>query len=528
MKKRVYISILIIIFISVITTSVIFMSSDKINAAPYDERLTGVNWFGFETGNLVPHGLWTRDYKSMLTQISDLGFNCVRLPWCNTALTGTPLGIQINEYGVDPYTNELGLNMDLEGLSSIEVMDKIVMEAQNQGLYIILDNHSREPDGYMSETLWYTDNTPESKWISDWESIANRYKDYSNVVGYDLNNEPHGNMGTGMKPPATWGYDQEGYTNTDWKKASEKCGKALVNINPNALIIIEGTEMYKDSNYWWGGNLKGVKDYPITDIPKENLMYSPHEYGPEVYNQSWFSDSDFPNNMYSIWDDNFWFIHKENIAPILIGEFGITNENAENKDSISYEWLTTFMKYVGNDCSWTFWCINPNSGDTGGLLEDDWVTINQAKYDILSPYLANGSTPTPVETTTAEITNSETSTNSIEPTQTPEGNNIECSINYDVLNDWGSGATIEITITNNGESAINNWILTWTINNQEITNIWNANYDISDNTISVTGKDYVSTINPGTSVTFGLNITYSESNEIPDDFEINGVLCSIE
>ena len=25
--------------------------------------LQGVNWFGFETANHAPHGLWTRDYK---------------------------------------------------------------------------------------------------------------------------------------------------------------------------------------------------------------------------------------------------------------------------------------------------------------------------------------------------------------------------------------------------------------------------------------------------------------------------------
>ena len=31
--------------------------------------LQGVNWFGFETSNHAPHGLWSRDYKDMLAQI---------------------------------------------------------------------------------------------------------------------------------------------------------------------------------------------------------------------------------------------------------------------------------------------------------------------------------------------------------------------------------------------------------------------------------------------------------------------------
>lgn len=379
-KKRFLISIMI--------TAFVIYGSFETNAAPHKGRLTGVNWFGFETGNFALHGLWARDYKSVLKQVHDLGFNCIRIPWCNEMLTSQPSSIQYNEHNPDPYTGKMGLNIDLEGLSSIEVLDKVIQECERLGLYVILDNHSRQPDGYMSETLWYTEKTPESKWISDWVSMAERYKSYSKVVGFDLNNEPHGNMGTGMKPPATWGYNQDGYSNTDWRAAAEKCGKAILNVHPDALIIVEGTEMYRNTNYWWGGNLQGVRDYPITGIPKQNLIYSPHEYGWGVHPQAWFSAPDFPDNMYQIWDNNFWFIHKENIAPILIGEFGIRNEFADDSTSISYIWLTTLMEYVGNTCSWTFWSLNPNSGDTGGLLLNDWVTVHKGKYNILKPYLA--------------------------------------------------------------------------------------------------------------------------------------------
>jgi hypothetical protein len=46
-------------------------------------RIAGINWFGFETGNYVVHGLWARGYKSMLDQIKSLGYNTVRLPHSN-------------------------------------------------------------------------------------------------------------------------------------------------------------------------------------------------------------------------------------------------------------------------------------------------------------------------------------------------------------------------------------------------------------------------------------------------------------
>ena len=38
--------------------------------------------------------------------------------------------------------------------------------------------------------------------------------------------------------------------------------------------------------------------------------------------------------------------------------------------------------------SWTYWSWNPNSGDTGGILADDWTTVNTNKQDIIAPALA--------------------------------------------------------------------------------------------------------------------------------------------
>jgi len=31
-----------------------------------------------------------------------------------------------------------------------------------------------------------------------------------------------------------------------------------------------------------------------------------------------------------------------------------------------------------------FWCVNPNSGDTGGLLLDDWVSPDTNKLSLLA------------------------------------------------------------------------------------------------------------------------------------------------
>ncbi len=49
-------------------------------------RIAGINWFGFETSNKVVHGLWARDYKSMLNQIASLRYNTLRLPYSDDIL----------------------------------------------------------------------------------------------------------------------------------------------------------------------------------------------------------------------------------------------------------------------------------------------------------------------------------------------------------------------------------------------------------------------------------------------------------
>jgi lysophospholipase L1-like esterase len=89
--------------------------------------------------------------------------------------------------------------------------------------------------------------------------------------------------------------------------------------------------------------------------------------------------------------------------------------------------------------------------------------------------------------------------------------------------DWGSGATVNVTITNNGQSAINDWTLEWTFpGNQKIANIWNASFTQSEASASATNLSYNSAIpaNGGT-VSFGFNLSYSGTNDKPTGFTLN-------
>ena len=48
--------------------------------------------------------------------------------------------------------------------------------------------------------------------------------------------------------------------------------------------------------------------------------------------------------------------------------------------------LLSYMGTGVNGISFTFWSWNPNSGDTGGILNDDWTTVNTRKQNILQPF----------------------------------------------------------------------------------------------------------------------------------------------
>jgi aryl-phospho-beta-D-glucosidase BglC (GH1 family) len=338
-------------------------------------RLTGVNWFGFETQNRAPHGLWSRDYRSMLAQVSKVGFNALRLPWSNAILEPGAQAQGINFSGSDPVDGVGPMNAPLKGKTPLEILDAIIAEAKKQGLRVILDNHSRKPDAYMSESLWYTQSFSEKQWIQDWVSLAKRYSGDPTVVGFDLNNEPHG--------PARWG---EGGASVDWKAAAERCGDAILKVNPGALIIVEGVEQVAGKSYWWGGNLAGVKDSPVKLSDPTKLVYSTHEYGPEVYGQTWFSDAGFPSNMAAIWRAAFGYVMEEKRGHVLVGEFGIKDKQAHGGKAGT--WFSTFLAYAGSSHSWTFWCWNPNSGDTGGILKDDWTTVHAWKVNLLKPHMA--------------------------------------------------------------------------------------------------------------------------------------------
>lgn len=129
---------------------------------------------------------------------------------------------------------------------------------------------------------------------------------------------------------------------------------------------------------WWGENLAGAKRQPVKLSNPARLVYSPHTYGPSVYQQKYFGAKDFPHNMPAIWESRFAFLLGEGI-PVVIGEMGgfYTGQDKEWQD-----WAFAFMRERGIGIF--YFALNPGSKDTGGLLKDDWVTPETEKLQMLA------------------------------------------------------------------------------------------------------------------------------------------------
>lgn len=351
--------------------------------------LTGVNWFGFNATERVFHGLWSANLDTLTRQMAERGINIVRVPISTQLLLEWKNGQATVPSAVNSWANP-----ELKDRTSLQVFDAFLDVAEKYGIKVMLDVHSAEADnaGHIHPVWWKGSITTE-QFYTAWEWVTDRYKSDDTLVAMDIKNEPHGKQGD--SPRAKW----DGSTDQDnFKYACETAGRRILGVNPHVLILCEGIEVYPrdgadwsstaaaDYDYnWWGGNLRGAAEHPVDlGAQQDQLVYSPHDYGPLVFAQPWFQGEWSRTTLErDVWDPNWLYLHKSGTAPLLIGEWGGFLDNGPNE-----KWMTALRDViVENRISQTFWCLNPNSGDTGGLLGYDWATWDEAKYAMLKPAL---------------------------------------------------------------------------------------------------------------------------------------------
>lgn len=91
--------------------------------------------------------------------------------------------------------------------------------------------------------------------------------------------------------------------------------------------------------------------------------------------------------MPGIWDEHFGEYRDQSGQPVVLGEWGGHYRQGTNDET----WQNKLADYL-IDRGLTdqfYWCFNPNSGDTGGLLTDDWRTLDDRKVQLLNKTVPN-------------------------------------------------------------------------------------------------------------------------------------------
>ncbi len=351
--------------------------------------MTGANWFGFNLRQRVFTGLSSQNLDDVMDQIGSRGINTIRVP------ISTQLLLEWRD-GKDKVPNGINfaMNPQLEGKTTLEIFEIFLRECKDRGIKVVLDVHSAKADdaGHIY-TVWYNGDISTEDFIDAWVWVAKRYKNDDTIIGYDLKNEPHGQATD--NPRAVW---DDSKSANNWRYVAERTGNAILKIHPKVLIFVEGIEATPrtgtsfaskdpgdyDSN-WWGGNLRFAKHFPVNLRVKNQLVYSPHEYGPLVYNQPWFRTEFSAQSLRrDVWEPNWLYLHEDNTAPLMIGEWG----GRLGQDTRQDTWMRALRDMIVEErIAHTFWCLNPDSGDTGGLFTDGWKSWDEKKYTMLRPAL---------------------------------------------------------------------------------------------------------------------------------------------
>jgi len=164
------------------------------------------------------------------------------------------------------------------------------------------------------------------------------------------------------------------------------------------------------------------------------------------------------------------------------------------------------------------------------VLGTSTITINKANFGdpnfthiaknlIDGTITVTGTNPTQPVTPTPIATPTPIPTITPIPSQPPTQSG-SFSVKY-TQSDWGTGATVTVTITNEGNTAKDGWTVSFDFTgNQKITNAWNCTYSQSGKSVLMSNVDYNRIIPAGGSVTIGFNISYSGANSIPTNITV--------
>jgi endoglucanase len=300
--------------------------------------LRGINWYGAETHNRVVEGLWSHPISFYLDVLAREGFNAMRIPVTEDMILRDGTVVEEHLVSAEPRA---------PGKTPMGVIDIVMSDALERGIAVLLDVHRLSYGA--SSPLWYVPGSvvyTQENLVSAIDALFVRYKDFPNLLGVDVFNEPHHDATYGSGDPAT-----------DWRVFLRDCAAAILADHPDRLLFANGLD--------WGKNFSAYAALP-PELPEgvlSRIIVSPHMYGPPIVYVSRFTRE----WLYAEWDALFGYLADDRRFHLCVGEWGTRYTTIEEKT-----WMDLFAGYLveRNIRNNFYWALNPYSKDVGGLLGD--------------------------------------------------------------------------------------------------------------------------------------------------------------
>ena len=303
---------------------------------PFSRGVNLSSWFQAGSPGEIQ---FTKFTKKDLADIKSLGCNVIRLPIAMHDMTsGSP------SYTFDPLY--------------FSFLDSVVSWCEQLQLYLILDNHSYDPDGDTNPGVV-------DILVKVWSQMASHYKDRTKYILYEILNEPHG------------------ITTSSWGAIQSQAINAIRTYDTKHTIIVGGsgyntyTELkllpvYADTNLLYtfhfydpfmfthqGATWVSPSMAPLSGVP---FPYNPSEMPacPEALKGTWIESSlkSYPadgtvSHIKQLIDYAISFRDSRNVR-IFCGELGVYIPNSDDADRCY--WYKVVREYLEeNNIPWTMW-----------------------------------------------------------------------------------------------------------------------------------------------------------------------------
>lgn len=325
-------------------------------------RIRGINWNGFESDCLVMHGLWAHPIDHYLDILDENGFNAVRIPVAFETMDNLDLVVHEQCTSSEPSIPP--------GTTVRAALGTLLDKLRDRGISALIDLHTI--GGTITEFPW-TEDVDERRVVAAWTRFADAFGSHPALFGLEIKNEPHGDCTTAV--------------------FHRHVAKVVAAIGDRfqGLYFVSGTSdtlppsSSSSSSFLvappWGGTFEkmesGTCDALCSLHMSHRLVFAPHVYGPDVRGPDVQQEGDV------VFDQRFGFLNNHSIfhgSAIVPTEFG---GHLRGDDLAYFERWRDYMRTHNMTAGGFFWTLPPTSQDTGGLLLDDFQTVDADKLAFL-------------------------------------------------------------------------------------------------------------------------------------------------